>query len=387
MDIRDETIRFDPPETKRKKILFSILGIIVFCVIGVVVVNVYHRVSGTPSVPVGSQPTPTPDPMAPKQVLLLGYGGINHDGGLLTDTMIVARIVPKEKKVILISIPRDLWVPVEVNVGTSSGFKINAVYAIGSDDKAYPNKPKQYQGNNGGIRMAKDTVGKVTGLTIDWAVAIDFSGFTKLMSTLGGIFVDVPFSFEDTLYPLEGKEKEPCGKSEEDIQKTMATLSGQLLEEQFPCRYETLKFEKGKQFMDGVTALKFVRSRHSNVNGGDFGRSLRQQAFIQGVKNRVLSFSGATKIISLVQDGLKMVDTDITVQDVSRMVELYGNISSYTFDSIPLTDQTVLEFSMSPDGQSILVPKAGVDDWQSISQYIKEESLRITEATPSGVVQ
>ena len=53
--------------------------------------------------------------------------------------------------------------------------------------------------------MAKDAVKNVTGLTIDWAVAVDFSGFTKLMKTLGGIFVDVPFSFEDTLYPLEGK--------------------------------------------------------------------------------------------------------------------------------------------------------------------------------------
>jgi len=387
MDTQDTTIRFETASVRRKKVMWSIVLIVVFCVIGIFVIRAIRMKTGLSLLAPITTPTPTPDPMEPKNILILGYGGAGHEGGLLTDTMIIGRIVPKQKKVILISIPRDLWVPVESKEGTTSAFKVNAVYAVGSDDRAYPDKSKKYQGNGGGIRMAEDVVGAVTGLPISWSIAVDFSGFIKLMEKLGGIFVDVPFSFEDKQYPLEGKENDTCGKSDDELKAVTATLSGELLEEQFQCRYETLKFEKGKQFMDGMTALKFVRSRHSNINGGDFGRSVRQQAFLLGVKNRLLSFSGASKIIPLSKDALGMVASDITLQDVTKMAQLYGSISSYTLDSIQLTDETVLTFSNSPDGQSILVPKSGPDDWGSILQYINQQEKRIEEASQSAVVQ
>lgn len=376
------------PQSHSKKTFVLVAWVIAVCLMGIGLVGLVKYVAKkTFTPPVVIVPTPTPDPLAPKNILLLGYGGAGHDGGLLTDTMIIAHLIPKEKRVILISIPRDLWVPIEAKKGEMKQFKINALYAIGSDNRGYPNKPDKYKGDNGGLLMAQDTVKIVTGLPIEFSVAIDFSGFTKLIKTLGGIFVDVPFSFEDKQYPITGKEKETCGKSEEDIKQTTATLSGTLLEEQFPCRYETLKFQKGKQFMDGETALKFVRSRHSDINGGDFGRSLRQQAFISGVKNRLLSFAGAAKLLPMVKDALGMVDTNISFQDVVKMVELYGSFSSYTIQAIPLTDQTVLTFSMSSDGQSILVPKAGADNWASISSFIASESARLEESTKSAVVQ
>jgi len=387
MDRDNGQILYPTQERKRKTIL-SIVFVILVCLVGIGLIALVRHLPPNPFIrSIVTSPTPTPDPMAPKNVLLLGYGGAGHDGGLLTDTMIVVRIIPKEKRLVLISIPRDLWVQVEAKAGETKGFKINAVYAIGTDNRAYPDKPKKYLTDGGGLLMVKDALKIIIGEPINYAVAIDFSGFTKLMTTLGGVFIDVPFTFEDKLYPIKGKENETCGKLDEEIVSVTATLSGQLLEEQFPCRYETLKFEKGKQFMDGEAALKFVRSRHSDVNGGDFGRSLRQQAFIFGVKNRLLSFSGVTKIIPLIKDGLNMVVTDLTLQDVTAMVERYGVVSSYTIDSIQLNDQTILMFFMSPDGQSILVPKTGENDFGSIASYITSELSRITEATKSAVVQ
>ena len=59
-------------------------------------------------------PTPTPDPNKSFAILLMGYGGGLHEGGTLTDSIIVANFVPLEKKIKLISIPRDLWVPIPV---------------------------------------------------------------------------------------------------------------------------------------------------------------------------------------------------------------------------------------------------------------------------------
>jgi len=387
----DDKIEQIPPPLygeKKRKTIWSIGVVLLICFVGIGLISLVRRMN-----PVSKKdviialPTPTPDPMAPKNILLLGYGGVGHDGGLLTDTIIVGHIMPKNKKLILISIPRDLWVPMEIKEGTTSSYKINAAYAIGSDDKAYPYKPAKYTGDNGGLKLSEDVLGKITGLPMDFATAIDFSGFSKLMKTLGGIFVEVPYAFEDKLYPVKGKEKDACGKSDEDIAKTVATLSGTLLDQEFPCRYETLTFVKGKQFMDGETALKFVRSRHSDVNGGDFGRSLRQQAFLLGVKNRLLSFDGATKIIPLIKDGLSMVRTDISYQDIVTMVERYGSIASYSVSSIFLNDQTVLTLSTSADRQSILVPKTGGEDWDSVRTFIASEIFRIQESTGSAVVK
>ena len=59
--------------------------------------------------------TPTPDPFAPYSVLLLGYGGGTHDGGSLTDSIMLAQIRPRDEEVYLISIPRDLWVPIPIS--------------------------------------------------------------------------------------------------------------------------------------------------------------------------------------------------------------------------------------------------------------------------------
>src|SRR5689334_10894620 len=66
----------------------------------------------TPVKTAQATPTPTPDPLAPFGVLLLGYRGDGSRGGTLSDTMILAMVAPKAKKVTLVSIPRDLWVPI-----------------------------------------------------------------------------------------------------------------------------------------------------------------------------------------------------------------------------------------------------------------------------------
>jgi len=385
MDPENGQIRYPTAERKRRTALL-IVCVVAVVLVGIGFISVVHRLTGVPPT-LSVIPTPTPDPMAPKNVLLLGYGGAGHDGGLLTDTMILAHIVPKEKKLILISIPRDVWVSMEVKEGTQSSYKINAAYAIGSDDKAYPKKPEKYKGDQGGLTLAEEAVKTVTGLPVDFAAALDFSGFSGIMKTLGGIFIEVPYEFEDKLYPVKGKEKDTCGKPDDEIQAVTATMSGTLLEEQFPCRYETLKFEKGKQFMDGETALKFVRSRHSEVGGGDFGRSLRQQAFLMGVKNRLLSFEGITKIVPLVKDGLGMVHTDFSFQDAQMMLERYGSVSSYTVESVFLNDQTVFELATSDDMQSILIPKTGIGDWNSIHAYIAGELTRLSEASESAVIK
>lgn len=289
----------------KRKVVVILLSII-FLVSGLVSYyffklygSVYTKTTSiyTPS----ATPTPTPDPYAPKNVLILGYGGAGHEGGVLTDTIILAHIVPKKEEVILISIPRDIWVPIPMKDG-SENYKINHAFAIGVDDINFPNKLPEYKGISGGGEIAKNAVGYITNLNVDYFVSVNFTGFKNIIDILGGVNVNVPYSFKDEYYPLKGEEENLCGKTEEEIELITATMSAQLLEKEFKCRYETIEFEKGIEYMDSETALKFVRSRHSETNGGDFARSLRQQALIVAIKNELLKTGSITKIIPILNN-------------------------------------------------------------------------------------
>jgi LCP family protein required for cell wall assembly len=317
-------------------------------------------------------PTPTTDPQSPYSVLLLGYGGGAHEGGELTDSIIVAKVQPKLKKVTLISIPRDLWVPIPINGDQTKSFKINAAYQIGDDDKRYSNKKEEFTGAAGGGELAKYVVSKVVGFPVNYFVALDFAGFTKTVDILGGIDVKVERTFDDPWYPIEKNIVDTCGKSDEEVKALTATMSGDKLEHQFTCRYERLHFNAGIQHMNGVTALKYARSRHSNQDGGDFNRAARQRNVIASVKERVLSVNFIPKIIPFVQTLTGNMKTDIDLNKMQELVGKASDLGSYTIDSVALTSDNVLKFGTSSDGQSILMPRLGETDWTEIHQYIND---------------
>jgi len=320
---------------------------------------------------VTSTPTPTPDPLAPKNVLILGYGGPGHEGAALTDTMIIAHIIPKEKKIFLISIPRDIWVPIPMKDGNQY-FKLNHAFAIGLDQTQYQNKLPKYQGIAGGGLLAEESVSLVTGLKVDNFVSMNFDGFKNIVNLLGGASVNVPYSFVDEYYPLKGKEDDVCGKTDEEMKLLHATLSGQLLEKEFKCRFEKIEFKKGSQVMDAETALKFVRSRHSEINGNDFGRSQRQQALIIAVKNQILKVGSIPKIIPLLNNIAKNVQTDIDIKTAINLMADNYQLSDIQIKSISLNTDNVLEESQSEDRQYILIPKGGQDNWKVINDYIQQ---------------
>src|SRR5690606_11303223 len=113
----------------------------------------------------------------------------------------------------------------------------------------------------------------VTGEPVHYAMVMDFSGFKEVIDTLGGVEVDVEHSFTDTEYPIAGRENDLCDGDPE-----------------YRCRYETIEFKQGRQYMDGETALKFVRSRHAEGDeGNDFARSACQQRVISAIREKVLT--------------------------------------------------------------------------------------------------
>ena len=324
--------------------------------------------------------TPTPDPDRPFSILFLGYGGAGHDGGSLTDSIILAEIKPHQSQINLISVPRDLWV--EIPIGTSEPHfgKINSAYPIGLDDKKYPNKPVEFTGPAGGGQMAKNAIGQVVGKNIDYFVSLDFQGFVKTIDQLGGVDVKVQRTFTDILYPLDqGTTINNCGKSDEDIKALTATMSGDKLEALFPCRYETLHFNIGTTHMDGTTALKYARSRHSPEDGGDFNRAARQRQLVLAVRDKIISLNFFTKAASIINQLSYHVKTDIDLPDLEKIISRAPEFSKYKVKHIALTDQNILKQDRSVDHQDILVPISGLNDFSAIQNYISS-----LEASPSA---
>ncbi len=306
-------------------------------------------------------------------ILLLGYGGNGHAGGLLTDTMIVAHIQPEKESITLITLPRDLWVHFPSSQNGETGWKINAAYQIGSDDASYPHKPTQFTGESGGGALAKYAVQKVVGFPIDSFVAVSFLGFTETVDVLGGLDVQVEKTFDDFWYPIEGEEENTCGRSTEDIATLSATLSGYLLEQQFPCRYETLHFDRGLVSMDGETALKYARSRHSSQDGSDFARSQRQKQVLLAARKKALSLNLISKFFPLVNSLGQNIRTDLSLEDLQNFVAKKDTYSQYTIKSISLTDKNVLVHGRSSNGQYILNPRGGEENWSEIHAWIQEQ--------------
>lgn len=304
-------------------------------------------------------------------LLLLGYGGAGHDGGYLTDVIKLVNINPEKRQIIVISVPRDLWVDLPIRSDKSEYFKINAAYAIGYDNTSYPLKEPQYKGEAGAVRMIKEVLGEVTGIPVDYYLAIDFEGFKKAIDILGELEVSVPVAFDDYFYPVKGLENETCGKSGEEIADLHEKYSGFQLEKQFECRYEHLHFEAGSQLMNGETALKFVRSRHSDTHGGDFARAQRQLAVLLALKNKIISIGALDNTPSFIKQFENIIKTDFDVQVAKKLLKDVPGLAEFEVRSIHLTDENVLVESKGPQGQFILIPKEGVGKWEKVRSFIK----------------
>ncbi len=302
-------------------------------------------------------------------ILFLGYGGPGHDGPYLTDTMMVVHLDLKSNKVFQISIPRDAWVKIPTQSGQSLHSKVNTLYEIVLFLKDFPDVQQIIPTPQGKTNPLTYGVWEVTGLPIDYYVAIDFSGFVRAVDILGGVDINVQKSFDDLQYPVEGKEKDLCGKTEADLPELekIATESPQLA---FPCRYEHLHFDEGLQHMDGTAALKFVRSRHSAQDGGDFARAQRQQLFLEGVKEKVLNIGFVPKIIPLLDELKEHIKTDIPFDLTKRFVGEVKDANSYEITHLVLSDKDYLDNALSENGQYVLIPKEGQDNWNNIHQVI-----------------
>ncbi|OGM27769.1 hypothetical protein A2628_05110 [Candidatus Woesebacteria bacterium RIFCSPHIGHO2_01_FULL_40_22] len=283
-------------------------------------------------------------------ILFLGKGGGDHEAPDLTDTMILISVNLRNNTVTLISLSRDIWIP-ELRT------KLNNIYYWGNQKKPPVLRTSGPEEPGGGLALSKSVVEQVIGEDIQYGVVMDFEGFVKAIDAIGGIYVGVENSFKDEKYPIPGREDDVCG--------------GDPL---LMCRYETIVFEKGGQFMDGSTALKFARSRNAEESEGtDFARAGRQQKVISAVKNKLLDESvlfSPKKILAVKNILNEHMESDLNSREISVLARYFWRSRNATAGYvIPENLLEVAPKSTKYDNLYVLIPKSG--NWDEVHTWIR----------------
>jgi LCP family protein required for cell wall assembly len=174
----------------------------------------------------------------PAVAIIIGYD-MQRDqtaAGSRSDTVMLARVDPKENVVSLLSFPRDLSV-------THPGCEGHPPWT-GRINEAYA-----YCGARGTV----STVKELTGIPINYLITVNFEAFKKIVDRLDGVYMDVDQRYFN--------DQEGLG-------------------------YPQLDLKPGYQLLDGADALDFVRFRHTD---SDIYRVVRQQEFVKALKQRVSS--------------------------------------------------------------------------------------------------
>lgn len=300
-----------------------------------------------------------PDELKSVGVLLLGYGGAGHQGGFLTDVIQLVHIDFERNKVAFISIPRDLW----AQLPNGQQAKINTAFSLGDSSDPIIT----------GGEKAKEMTSIVTGLPVDYFIAIDFVGLQRLVGEeLGGLTVNVPETLEDPWYPIKGEELNPCGMTPEEVASVTAQYSGFELEKQFECRYEHLYYPAGITHMEGGDVLKYVRSRHGS-SAGDFSRSMRQHAVLEAFREKLISLDALANAPEIFGQVNRQVSTDLDLEVIEYLLPAINLAQDFEIKKIIISTENVLTSSKSNSGAFILIPRSGQNNWNSIHTYIQGE--------------
>ena len=245
------------------------------------VMAAYAQTGQTVSVGSSSGPAAAPPRSgAAFTVLLLGSDDDSKFDAdkVLTQSMILVRVEPVSKRVTMLSIPRDLYVP----LSTGGTDKI---------DKAY---------SYGGAAAAIATVQHSFGIQVDDYVWVGLKGLVHLIDAVGGVDVVTTNPVLDDFYPADLDSSNPYG-------------------------YKRVAVLPGPQHLSGRLALEYVRSRHGDLQG-DFGRSQRQQQVLLALraKARTMKPSDLPDVATTFRNELK---TSMGLDRIRQLMPLAASIS------------------------------------------------------------
>lgn len=201
---------------------------------------------------------------------------------VLTQVMMVVHIDPVNKRVFMLSIPRDSWVAVP---GQAGMHKIDQAFYMGA---------AEHHSFDDGVRVARATIEQDYGIPIDRYAWIGLEGFASVIDTVGGIDIDVTHPLLDDTYPDD---------------------TGRGTHANNPYALKRLLLVPGPRHLTGEQALEYVRSRHADLVG-DIGRTQRQQEVLEALKKKLDASTIFNHLAALFHDLAGKVYTDLSEQEI-----------------------------------------------------------------------
>ena len=306
----------------------------------------------------------------------IGAGTVDDAEGARSDTIMLVNIPADRKRVVAVSFPRDLAItPMKCQAWNAETGEYGPVYdkhtGEWSDDWRYTETKINSAYALGGPKCLVKVIQKISGLSINRFMAVDFAGFAKMVDALGGVEVC-------STTPLEDNE----------LGTVLATA--------------------GRQMLDGHTALNYVRARQvtTEVNG-DYGRIKRQQLFLSSLLRSIISqdtlfsLSKLNNVVNMFIDDT-YVDNVRTKDLVDLGQSLQGiNAGHITFVTVPTTGITDEAGNEEPRTQDIRAlfdaiinddPLPGENDTNATTSPMTaakkaEEAAPTTTAQPAETTQ
>jgi anionic cell wall polymer biosynthesis LytR-Cps2A-Psr (LCP) family protein len=163
------------------------------------------------------------------------------------------------------------------------------------------------------------------GVYIDHYVMVDFSTVINGINQLGGIDVYVPYNINDPTFP------------------------------DMDYGFDPLFIAAGQQHFDGLTALKYARTRHQD---NDFYRARRQQQVALAVRDKALALGLPTLIVrapSLYSQFEQGIRTDLSLQEIIQLAQVIEGIPDENIQNEVL-DQNYVSNYLTENGAQVLIP-------------------------------
>lgn len=259
--------------------------------------------------------------------------GLNANAAFNGDTLMLMSFNPKTLDAILLSIPRDTYVPIACNHNNYAKINSSAAY---------------------GTSCVISTINNLLGINIDYYVKINFKGVVDLVEAVGGVEVDV----EAPSYMADKYGGKVCEQN-----------SDRKFGDKLVC------MNPGMQTLNGEQALAYARCRHMYI-GSDLDRVKHQQQVVEALANKAMHFSSIKEFQNILNAVSKNVatnmDTDTILSGYNVAKNVLGNKLSGK-DSINIEKATLETYSLN-----VYVPSQGRNT--SAQGYYKDSLLDIQKS-------
>ncbi len=242
-------------------------------------------------------------------ILLLGTDQRAGQSNWRTDTIILLTINQAEKTAGMLTIPRDLY----VNIPQIGKQRINT-----ADFYGY-----YYHYPGGGPNLIKQTIEQNLGIRVHYFVRGGFDAFRKTVDLLDGVQIDVD-----------------CPLYEQDFYDDYG--------------HATLNFQPGVQIMDGVTALRYARSRYTT---NDYDRGRRQRKVILAMWDKATSLNLLPKWTQLYQEIIDSIQTDLGPNEMDALAYIGTQLKMDKIKSRAIDNRSTIPY-ITPEGAQVLLPNA-----------------------------